>query len=203
MEMFSEVGPGTGVGDNFTAGVRLHFRLPLFLGLLEAFFKRFVALGEIVGVGGTHFAELVLNALGNAQTVIGIEPVMRMAERMDITFGAGDLAGGQLQNSGKAGSVQIAGATNLDAGVAGLGDERRKPADFELESDDDEELRPGKFKKEAGLRIDEMRILISARDGFDGNFITANFLCDGSEVGGGGHDLEFAVGARGKRKQGG
>src|ERR1700687_3661341 len=201
--MFGEIGPGTVVGDNFAAGVRFHLRLPLFVGLFEAFFKRFVALGEIVGVGRTHFAELVLDSFSDAQAVIGIEPIMRIAEGMDIPFGASNLAGGQLQNSGEARSVEIAGAAYLNAGVAGLSDQRRKPADFEFESDDDQELRLRQLQKKTGLRIDVMRILITARDRFDRNFIAANFLREGSEVGGGGHDLEFAVGASGNRKEGG
>src|ERR1700737_2836209 len=138
--MFGEIGPGTVVGDNFAAGVRFHLRLPLFVGLFEAFFKGFVAFGEIVGVGRTHFAELVLDSFSDAQAVIGIEPIMRIAEGMDIPFGASNLAGGQLQNSGEARSVEIAGAAYLNAGVAGLSDRRRKPHDLEFATDEDKEL---------------------------------------------------------------
>src|ERR1700737_4906767 len=191
--MFGEIGPGTVVGDNFAAGVRFHLRLPLFVGLFEAFFKGFVAFGEIVGVGRTHFAELVLDSFSDAQAVIGIKPIMRIAEGMDIPFGTSNLAGGQLQNSGEARSVEITGTAYLNAGVAGLSDQRRKPADFEFETDDDKELRLGKFKKKAGLGINVVWILISARDGFDGNFIAANSLRGGGGGGGGGLALGFAV----------
>src|SRR5204863_213864 len=79
-----------------------------FIGLLEALLERIVTLGEISGVARAHFRELILNAFGDAQAVFGIEPVVRIAERVNVAFGTGHLAGGNLENLGEAGSVKVA-----------------------------------------------------------------------------------------------
>src|SRR2546430_12253869 len=42
-----------------------------------------------------------------------------------------------------------------------------------------------------------MRILVAASDGLDIHFVAADFLGEGGEVGGRGHDLQFAGRARG------
>jgi len=80
-----------------------------------------------------------------------------------------------------------------------LGDERGQPADFQLKSDDDEQVGALEFEEETGLGIDEVRILIATSDGFALDFIAADFLGQGGEVAGGGHDLDFSGGgARGR-----
>src|SRR5205807_190707 len=79
--------------------------------------------------------KLVLNALGDAQAVLGIKPIVRVAERVNVALGAGHLARGNLENLCKARSVKVARRANLNLRISGLGDERRKPADFQLESD--------------------------------------------------------------------
>src|SRR6266403_1070917 len=66
VEMFGEVGPGAVVGNDFAAGVGLHGLEPFLVGLLEAPFEVGVALFKISGVAGTHLAELVGDAFGDA-----------------------------------------------------------------------------------------------------------------------------------------
>jgi hypothetical protein len=44
-----------------------------------------------------------------------------------------------------------------------------------------------------------MRVLVAAGDGFDVHFVAADFLSQGGEVGSGGHDLQFVLGATRRR----
>ena len=81
-----------------------------------------------------------MNALGDAQAVLGIKPIVRVAERVNVALGAGHLARGNLENLCKARSVKVARRANLNLRISGLGDERRKPADFQLESDNDKKI---------------------------------------------------------------
>src|SRR5882724_5828517 len=191
-EVFREVGPRAVIGDDFAAGVGFHLRKPLLIGLLQTLLKTGIALREISRVAGAHFTEFVGYAFGDAQTVFRIEPVVRISEWVDVAFGASDLASGNFKNFRITRGIQITGSSNLDFRIGGLRDERRKPADFEFETDDDEQVRSAQLQKKAGLRFDEVRVLIAARDGLDVHFVTANFLREGREVGGGGHDVEFA-----------
>ena len=149
--MFGKVRPRAVIGDDFAAGVGLHLRLPILLRLFEAFFKGSVSLSEIGGIIRAHFAELGLDAFGNAQTIFRIEPVMRIPKRMDVAFSASDLARGYFEDFGKTRGVKISGCGNLNLGIAGLGDERRKPADLQFEADDDEEIGLAKFEQKLGL----------------------------------------------------
>src|SRR5262249_24446783 len=140
MEMVGEVGPGAVVGDDFAAGVGLHFCLPLFVGGFEALFEVGVGLrgvGSVVRADGTGF---VSDALWRAEAGFGIEPVVGIALRVDVTFGASHGAGWNFENAGETRGVEIAGGADLNSWVRGLRDERWQPADFEFEADDDEEV---------------------------------------------------------------
>src|SRR4029077_18389782 len=97
-EVFREVGPRAVIGDDFAAGGGVHLRKPLLIGLLQALLKTGIALREISRVAGAHFAEFVGYALGEAQTVFRIEPVLRISERVDVAFGASALASGDFKN---------------------------------------------------------------------------------------------------------
>src|SRR5205807_4299066 len=113
-EVLGEVGPGAMIGDDFASGVWLHLRKPLLIGLFEFLFERGIAAGEIGRVARAHFAEFVRDAFGNPQTVFRIEPVVRISEWVNIAFGAGDLARWNLENSCKAGGIEITLSTNLN-----------------------------------------------------------------------------------------
>src|SRR5580704_7046289 len=120
---------------------------------------------------------------------------------MDVSFSAGDLTGGKLQDSCKSRRVQITWRADLNSRIAGLGDERRQPADLEFESDDDEQFGLGELQKKARLRIDKVRVLIASSDGFHFNLVTANFLRERRQVGCGGHDANFVVCPAGDGKE--
>src|SRR5205807_5478842 len=77
----------------------------------------------------------------------------------------------------------------------GLRDERREPADFQLEADDDQEICVAELEEETRFRLDEMRVLVAACDGLRSNLVAADFLRERGKVGRCRHDLNLAVGA--------
>ncbi len=133
------------IGNDLAAGVRLHFSKPLFIGLFDALLEIVIPLGEVSGIVGPHFGQFVLDSFGDAQTVLRIEPIVRVAQRMDVPFGAGDDARGNFENPCEAGSVEVARCSDLNSRIGGLAYQRRKPADFQLESDNDEQIGVPKF----------------------------------------------------------
>src|SRR5216683_370924 len=201
VEMLGEIRPGAVIGDDFTAGVGFHVGEPFLIGLFEPLFEIGVALCEIRGIVGTHLAELVGNALGDAQAVFGIEPIVRIAEGVDVAFGASDHARGNFKNFGETRSVEIARSADLDFGICGLRDQRRQPADFELETDNNEEVGALELEEETGLGVNEVGILIAAGDGFHFDSVAADFLRESGEIGGSGDDLNLAGSASGQRPE--
>src|SRR6202140_1635633 len=145
-------------------------------------------------------AVVVGNPFGEPQLVFGIEPVVVISERVPVAFGARDLAGGDLENFGEARSVEVAGGPDLNFGIGGLVDERRQPADFKLKADNNEEVGALELEQKTGLGVDKVRILIAAGDGFHFNLVAADFLRERGKVGGGGHNLKLAGGARSERQ---
>src|SRR5205823_3591026 len=162
MEIFSKIRPGAVVGNDFAAGVRLHLGHPFFIGLLNALLEIIIALCEVGGVIGVHFREFILNSFRYAQTVFRIEPVVWIAEGMDVAFSARHHAGGNFQNPGITRRVEIAWRAHLDFGVRGLRDQRWKPADFKFQADHNEQIGVAKFQKKTGLGFDEVWILVAA-----------------------------------------
>ena len=63
---------------------------------------------------------------------------MRIAQRVNIALGARHLALRNVEYLGELRSVEIARRAYLYLGIAALRDQRRKPADFELQADADE-----------------------------------------------------------------
>src|SRR5713101_8112905 len=200
VEMLGEIRPGPVIGDDFAAGVGFRVGEPFLIGLLEALFEIRIALFEISGVVGTHLAELVGDAFGDAQAILRIKPIVRIAERVNVAFGASDHARGNFENFGETRSVKIAGGADLDFGIGGLRDQRRQPADFKLETDNDQEIGALELEQEARLGVDKVRILIAAGNGFNFNFVATDFLRESGKVGGSGYDLKLAGGARSRRQ---
>src|ERR1700682_1152189 len=193
VEVFGEIGPRAVIRDDFAASVRFHIGFPALVGMLQALLKGSVSLGKIRGIAGAHLVELVLNAFGDTQSIFGVQPVMRIAKGLDVALRARYLAGGNFQNSCKTRSVQIAGGGNLNFRIAGLSDQRGKPADLQFESHDDEQIGFAEFEQKTGLGFDKVGVLVAACDGFDVHLIAADFLGQRGEVSGGGDDPEFGV----------
>ena len=114
---------------------------------------------------------------------------MRVAQRMHVTHRARDLAGRDLQDFCRERRVEIAVRARLNARVAALLHQRRQPSHLELAPDRHQQLRIVQLEDEAGLRLDEVRILIAARQSLDLHLVTADLAHDRREVLGGGNDL--------------
>src|SRR5947209_17218414 len=98
MKVLRKIGPGAVIGGNLAALVGLHFGQPPLVRLLEPLFEIGVALPEISGIAGAHFAELVGYAFGNTQAIFGVEPIMWVAEWVDISFRPRHLPSRNLQD---------------------------------------------------------------------------------------------------------
>jgi len=101
-----------------------------------------------------------------------------------------DGAGGTIEDRDARRDIEIAGLSGTNAVVAALIEERRKPADLELEPDDFEQIGVAKQQQIARLRLDEVRILIALRDRRDVYAIAADFFRERREILNGGDDFE-------------
>src|SRR5204862_7768959 len=126
-------------------------------------------------------------------------PVMRVAEGMDIAHRPGNLTGRDLENRRAEGRIEVPGRPRLNLAVAALLDERGQPPNLELAPHDNEQVRALQLHDEAWLRLDEVRILIAARQRFDRNAVAADFASDRRQVFGGRNDIQFALRERGAR----
>src|SRR5262249_40087766 len=95
-EIFRKIWPRAMVRDDLAAGIGLHLFEPFLIGLLKMLLERRVALRKVGGISWAHLAEFVPNTFGDAQAILRVEPIVRIAERVNITFGAGHLASGHL-----------------------------------------------------------------------------------------------------------
>src|SRR5438128_798618 len=73
-------------------------------------------------------------------SILGIHPVVGIAEGMDVAFRAGDLALRDFKNARLERCVQIPRSADLNFGVAALLDQRRQPADFKIASNENEQV---------------------------------------------------------------
>ena len=97
-EALHEVRPRAVIGHDLRALVRRHRRVPPLLRRGEARVEVGVALREVGLVGRRELAELVADRLRDEPPVVGIEPVVRVAERVHVAHRAGDLPGRNLEN---------------------------------------------------------------------------------------------------------
>ena len=122
--------------------------------------------------------------------VLGIEPVVRVAERVHVAHGSGDLPGRQVEDFRGERRIEIAVGARLDPGVARLVDQRRQPADFQVAPDHHQQIRLVQLQHEARLGLDEVRILVAAGERFDGDLVAADLADDRRQVARRGDDVE-------------
>jgi hypothetical protein len=70
---------------------------------------------------------------------------------------------------------------------------RLQPADFELAADGNEHVGFLELEDEARLGFDEMRILVTPREGFDGNPIAADLTRNRCEIFGRRDDIQLRL----------
>ena len=129
------------VGDNLAPVVGLHFCIPLVFGCGKTFVKVLKALLIVGGIRGVEIAQLPGDTFGDAAAVFRIEPIVGIAEGVNVSHGAGHGTGRYVKDFGKLRSVQITGRANLDAGIAALVDERGEPSDLQLQAYHDQQIR--------------------------------------------------------------
>ena len=117
---------------------------------------------------------------------------------MDVAHGAGDLPGGDVEDARALRHVEVPRRPGLDPRVAALLDQRGQPADLELPADDGQQLGAVEQQDEARLGLDEVRVLVSPRDGVHRHPVAADLAHEAGHVFGGGDDLERG-GGRGQR----
>ena len=172
-EALAEVRPGAMVRDDLEALVRRHRRVPALLAPRPgACRSRRSAPGSSAASAGRSSDELRRIGLGDAPAVVRIQPVVRVAEGMDVAHGAGHLARRDVEDLGRRGGVEVAVGAGLDLRVAALLDERREPADLELAPDHDEQVGLRELQDEAGLGLDEVGILVAAADEVHGRMVS-------------------------------
>ncbi len=162
--------------------VRRHRGTPALLRFGQPLLEVRFPLREEGGVRAVHLRELREHGLGDAPSVLRIQPVVRIAERMHVPHRPGNLAARQLENLGGQRCIEVAVATRLDSGVPALGDERRQPPDLEFAADHDQQVGAIQLEHEARLRLDEVRILISPGQRLDLDLVAADFTRNRGQI---------------------
>src|SRR5207253_267356 len=157
------------------ATVRCHLRDPPLVRVVHSSFESIQALREISAVGGTKLGELVRDFDRHTHGIGGIEPIVRVAKRVDIAHRAVDIGGRPLEDLYAEGKIEIALLSWADVVVAALIQQRRKPSDFELEADNFQQIRLPKQKQKARFRLDEVWILVTLADRSHVDAIAADF----------------------------
>src|SRR5439155_23226222 len=92
-------------------------------------------------------------------SILWIQPVMRVAQRVNIALRPGDLARRHFEDPGLERRIEIPIRADLDLSIATLLDERWQPPDLEVASDQNQDVGLLKFEDEARFCFHEVRIL--------------------------------------------
>src|SRR4029077_1006943 len=117
-EMFRKVGKRAVIGNDFAPTKWLHFRVPFLLRRSQALRKILGALLKVSGVCRIQVSQLASDAFGKPASVVRSEPVVRIPERMHISFGARDRTLRDFHDLGELGSVKVARGAHLNPGIA-------------------------------------------------------------------------------------
>ena len=116
---------------------------------------------------------------------------MWISQRMHVAFGAGYFALRDFEDLGELRGVEISVSSGLNSPVARLRDQRWQPADLQIQTNTNEQVGIPQFQQKAGLRLDEMWILIPLSDGFHTDSVTAHLLGQRGQIGGGRDYIEL------------
>src|SRR5215510_4618002 len=191
MKMLGEIGKGVVVGHNLLALVRLHRSIPLLLGSSKTLIEVLKAFLKVGRIGWIKLSQFPRNATRNSPPIIRIQPIMRIPKWMNISHRARYLSLWYVENLRKLRSIEITRRADLNPGISALVDERRQPADLQLQSDHDQQIRIPQPQQKARLRLDEMWILISLGNRFDRDLISTHLLRQRRHIGRSGNDRQF------------
>src|SRR5438067_1152656 len=122
------------VSHHFAPSVGRHLRHPLFIGIGQTFLEILLALLEVCLVSGIERAELGGDSLRDSAAIVGIQPIVRIAHGMDVTFSAGYVSPWNFKDFGELRSIEVSLSAGLYLAVADLGNQWRQPADFKFQS---------------------------------------------------------------------
>src|SRR5712692_6725449 len=122
-EVLGEVRPRPVIGYDLSSAIGRHLPLPLLIRFRQSLLKILLPLLEVGPVGWIHFSQLSRDTLGYTAAIIRVRPIMRVAQRVNVPFRAGDGALRDLQNLGELGCIQISRRGRLDISVAALSDQ--------------------------------------------------------------------------------
>src|SRR6476646_12143171 len=105
--MPGEVRPRTVMSPPLGAVVGRHLRVPLLLSFGQPLVEILKTLLEVAPVRGVKLRQLAGDAARDTPAIVGIQPVMRVPQRMNVPHGAGDGAGRLVQDLGKLRSIEI------------------------------------------------------------------------------------------------
>ena len=103
---------------------------------------------------------------------------------MHISHGPGNRALRNFQYLRELGSIKVAARADLNPRISALGDQRREPTDFQLQSDHDQQVRLPQPQKKTRLGLNKMWVLITLGNGLHIDLVTAHFLRKRRQVGG-------------------
>jgi len=146
--------------------------------------------GVLGRVGRVELREHLGEMVGDHFQGLGIEVVVRIAERVDVALGAIHRARGFLEHVDAFRCVHEPGRALLNLGIPTARQHQRQPAAVELEPDRDEHVGVLNRLHQARLRRDEVRVLVPAAEALGGHVFSADMLRDRGEIGQRRGDLE-------------
>ena len=125
-------------------------------------------------MGGIQCLQSCGDFLGDFQRVDGWQPIVRIATRVNVTLAAIHLARRNIKHIDGGRCIEVALAAGLDARVARALHERRQPSDLQVEPGIHQQVRLGQRHQQARFGLDEVRILIAARQRFHADVAAAH-----------------------------
>jgi hypothetical protein len=179
------------IGHYFSSAIGRHLGLPFLVCVREPLLEILLSLLEVRTVGRIHLGQLQGDPFRNTTAIVRVQPIMRVAQRMNVPLCTSDCALGDFQNFRELRCVQISGCGRLDVSVAALRDQRRQPANFQIQSHQDQKIGVPQLQQETRLGIDEMRVLIALGQRLDIYLVPSDLLRQRCKIGKSGYDLQI------------
>lgn len=148
-------------------------------------------------ISKVHGADLLISV--GLQLEIGwLPPLITQSRNPRVQPGApGYLEASQfaeiLENLGELRGLQIPWRSGLHARITALRDQGRQPSYLQLQADRNQQIGAVHFGDEAGLGLDEMRILVALAKRLDRDAVSTDFARQGCHVFGGSDDFELTL----------
>src|SRR5205823_12018817 len=111
-----------------------HLSIPLLFGCSQPLVEILKAFLEVRCIGRIQLAEFACDSARNPASVVGIEPVVRITQRMNVAHSAGNRAGWNFKNFCKLRSIKVPVCSPLNPRIAALRNEWRQPSNFQMQT---------------------------------------------------------------------